>query len=280
MDSADGRARRFAESNTILNQPITAGEVQDVQIVPDSQKVRVVVRRQQVGTWFAKLLGVNSVPIGARAAAVAVAAGAAELRRPLAIPDMWIEATEDPNGNRLEDDGENWSYTGDGSPVRAGRPQRARGWHRLWQQHARQLRRRPVQERPRPARYRAAARPDEPDPVTRARGSSCRSRPPRIRPTPPRTGAGWRVATATRWISAPPYPFDESDPQVPANTAEVLDSLINDDNLAQWDDQTGSVRGSRFADWRNSPRVDQGRPVRPAAARAGTDAGTLEQHRA
>ena len=35
---------------------------------------------------------------------------------------MWIESTEDPNGNRLEDDGENWSYTGDDPQYAPGDP--------------------------------------------------------------------------------------------------------------------------------------------------------------
>src|SRR5262249_37941860 len=82
-DTAQARTYRFGRSNKILIDPVDSLEIINPsdstslapQIVRDSQLVRVLVRRQEVGTWFARLLGVESVPVSAIAAAKAEAAG-------------------------------------------------------------------------------------------------------------------------------------------------------------------------------------------------------------
>jgi Flp pilus assembly protein TadG len=92
-----------------------------VVVVPDSQKVRVFVRRPAVGTFFARVLGFFDVPIGAKAAAVAINAGAGKCVKPFAFPDYWSDADNDNNiANRLEDlkngngpGGEQWEYNTD-----------------------------------------------------------------------------------------------------------------------------------------------------------------------
>jgi Flp pilus assembly protein TadG len=90
-----------------------------VQVIPDSEKVRVSVRRAANDTWFARLFGRNSMPVSARAAAWASPGGAAKCVKPFAVPDVWSEATSDVIPNRLWDttglgkngkDGEQWSY--------------------------------------------------------------------------------------------------------------------------------------------------------------------------
>jgi hypothetical protein len=78
-----------------------------VQAIPDSQKVRVWVRRSATSTWFGNLLGLDWVPIAARAAAQAIDAGSGKCVKPFAIPDLWGDADNDtdprnPN-NRLPD---------------------------------------------------------------------------------------------------------------------------------------------------------------------------------
>lgn len=92
-----------------------------VIVLPDSEKVRVVVRRPAVGTLFAKLLGYFDVPIAAVAAAQAVEAGTGKCVKPFAFPDYWDDADndDDPN-NELEDlgpgqgqGGEAWEYGSD-----------------------------------------------------------------------------------------------------------------------------------------------------------------------
>jgi Flp pilus assembly protein TadG len=89
-----------------------------VIVVPDSDKVRVYVRRPAVGTFFARVLGVFNVSIGARAAAIASEAGAGKCVKPFAFPDFWSDAdNDDLFPNRLQDlgpgqgkGGEHWQY--------------------------------------------------------------------------------------------------------------------------------------------------------------------------
>lgn len=89
-----------------------------VIVIPDSQKVRVFVHRPAVGTFFARVLGFFNVPIGAKAAAVAIEAGAGKCVKPFAFPDYWNDVDDDVvDANRLEDlkngngpGGEQWEY--------------------------------------------------------------------------------------------------------------------------------------------------------------------------
>jgi hypothetical protein len=95
-----------------------------VQVLSDSQKVRVFIRRP-IRTWFAqyfKVWGANfdSVTVSAKAAAQVVNAGTAKCVKPLAMSDMWNSTTgADANGNRLDDTDpsgiapEDWKYNGD-----------------------------------------------------------------------------------------------------------------------------------------------------------------------
>ena len=122
-----------------------------VQVMPDTQKVRVFIRRSTTATWFGHLLGIDFVPITVKAAAQAVNAGTGKCVKPFAIPDMWNDPNDDINQpNRLQDlnpqqgkkspEGWNWDptdkyaryqdpnqsdstkWTGWGSPFR-------NGWH-------------------------------------------------------------------------------------------------------------------------------------------------------
>lgn len=113
--AAENRAMEFATSNAIRNEEIRPEEV-SVWVDLDSSTVRAAVRRDGVPTWFARLVGIDSVDIGAEATAWAGAAGAAQCVKPFAVPDMWEEASDDVNGNRIWDEGERWRYdptTGD-----------------------------------------------------------------------------------------------------------------------------------------------------------------------
>jgi hypothetical protein len=103
------RAIAFATSNEIRNEPIAAAET-SVWIDLDSATVRAAVRRDGVPTWFARLLGMDSVDIGAEATAWAGAAGAAVCVKPFAVPDLWSETSDDANHNRIWDAGEHWSF--------------------------------------------------------------------------------------------------------------------------------------------------------------------------
>ena len=114
VDTANARARRYAKLNTVLNTRVANADIQLVQVITDSQKVRVVVGRAAVGTWFARILGVSRVPINARAAAMVSEGAGTNCVKPLMIPDLWGEGpgptSQDANGNRLPDDTPTWSF--------------------------------------------------------------------------------------------------------------------------------------------------------------------------
>lgn len=85
-----------------------------VQVIPDEYKVRVWVRREGLRTWFARILGRNLLDVQAMAAAVASDGGTSDqCVLPFAVPDIWHDADNDTNGNRLPDDGEDWGFDPD-----------------------------------------------------------------------------------------------------------------------------------------------------------------------
>jgi hypothetical protein len=99
------------------NRYITEVREGVVVVLPDSQKVRVIVRRPAVGTLFGRVMGFLNVPIAAKAAARVFEAGEGKCVKPFAFPDFWGDADNDPNGNKLEDlgpgqgkGGEAWKY--------------------------------------------------------------------------------------------------------------------------------------------------------------------------
>jgi len=101
-------------SRRIINTPEAY-----IQSIPDSEKVRVWIRRSATSTWFGNLLGLDWVPIAAMAAAQASPAGAGKCVKPFAIPDLWDDADDDINPqNRLPDivgtqgdkGGEDWEF--------------------------------------------------------------------------------------------------------------------------------------------------------------------------
>jgi hypothetical protein len=103
------RAVDFGTQNEIRNELI-APEDMSVWVNLDSAMVRAQVRRNGVSTWFARLVGIETVDIGAEATAWAGEAGAAKCVKPFAVPDLWDETSDDLNHNRVWDDGEHWKY--------------------------------------------------------------------------------------------------------------------------------------------------------------------------
>jgi len=108
--------------------PVKVDSTKDVTIItiPDSQKVRVWVRRAGVATFFGGLLGKPYGHVQAMATAWATNAGpTVNCLKPFLIPDMWHEAnktTQDvnnndymepdatANGNKQPSGGEQWFY--------------------------------------------------------------------------------------------------------------------------------------------------------------------------
>ncbi len=102
-DTARARALDYATRHTMLHNAIVNGEV-TIQVVLDSEKVRVTVHRPAISLIFARVFGINTAGVAATAAAVAVDAGAAPCVKPFAIPDMWAaNPAEDVNNNRVWD---------------------------------------------------------------------------------------------------------------------------------------------------------------------------------
>lgn len=116
---ANTRAIDLATRNTINGTLIPASDV-TVEVIPANDKVRVTVRRANIGLWLARVLGQNFGVVSARAAAVAAAAGGAWCIKPFAIPDLWDERNTNPgrtgqdkNANRQWDIDEGWQYEPD-----------------------------------------------------------------------------------------------------------------------------------------------------------------------
>ena len=81
-----------------------------VVVIPDSEKVRVIVRRAGIGTFFSRVLSPALGTVSAKAAAVAANAGASKCLKPFALPDIWSDPGDDTDpANRLEDVGNNWN---------------------------------------------------------------------------------------------------------------------------------------------------------------------------
>ena len=256
---------------------VTTSHEGEVQVLPDSVKVRVIVRRAAVGTLFARVLGYFNVPISAKAAAVAAAAGGSSCLMPFAIPDLWDEESPpgtikikstnypayDKNGNRIEDgtgtDAEHWSY------------------------------------QPGTDRYLRYNDQDKDDPLATGYGSIWRNgtgtvadlgRQVLLKPQSPGSGAGqpsnfylWGFDTTnagrgSEWgvndrilkcdprtvtIQAPGTVVEDTTSEViGGNSVEIkkpIDSLVSLDPGAHWDQSTNTILGSNQEDWRNSARV-------------------------
>jgi hypothetical protein len=253
VDTANARANRYAKLNTILATPIANADIQAVQVITDSQKVRVVVGRAAVGTWFARILGVGSVRINARAAAMVSSAAGTDCVKPIMIPDLWGEgpgpASQDANGNRLPDDTPTWSFdpgqgdsyapstqtgggfqTGYGSDFRNGFVDGTGTAYRA--DYGRQLVLNPKGSGPTgPNEFDMWTFPDD-----NAGTSGLIDRIANCDPREATLGQPFLVAPGTR----PPV-------------AGAIQDLIDRDPGAWWNN--GNIAGSSAGDWRESPRV-------------------------
>ena len=99
-----------------------------IVIIPDSFKVRAIIRRQNIGTFFGRIMGQSLATVSAKSAAEAVNSNGAKCVKPFALPDMWHDLDNDLDGDRLWDEGEEWEYNPDvdtykpyeGDPVKYG----------------------------------------------------------------------------------------------------------------------------------------------------------------
>lgn len=124
VDPAKERVKEFAARNNVRSKSVDTlttseselrGVSEDLafQVVPDSLKVRVWVRRSGISTFFARFLGVNVLSVQAMAAAEAGTGGSATCVWPFSGPDLWEDGNGD-DGDRIPEDGEPWSWDGEG----------------------------------------------------------------------------------------------------------------------------------------------------------------------
>jgi hypothetical protein len=118
---AEDRAYEYALRHQLRGVDVDSSEV-TIQIDVNEMLVRVGIFRGGFPTWFARILGIDDVDIGAVAASQAFRAGSARCLKPFAVPDMWQEAdtAEDLNGNGIWEEDEPWTFQRgnrpDGSP--------------------------------------------------------------------------------------------------------------------------------------------------------------------
>jgi hypothetical protein len=249
----------------------TASNDLELNIIPDSQKVRAWVRHAGISTFFGGLLGVPWGHVQAKSTAWATTQGpTVNCLKPFVMPDLWYEddkTTQDVNGNNYMDpittvtgkgqDGESWKYQ---PPEIGGKD------------------------------YYLPYAPGVSDPQGRAQtgyGSGIRSGlkggiypediglPLLLKP---QTGSGNTQPAAERMGNAfwlldldttlnfkqevegncatasigDPVPYDKGSKTA---VRQPIDNLVNQDAGATWDEATHQVVGSKYSDWTQSPRV-------------------------
>jgi hypothetical protein len=243
--AAPARAVDFATRNTVQGRPFAADEVV-VTVDRTKRTVRVRVRKPAVPTWFARMFGVSSAPVSARAAAHAVRAPTSRCMKPFVPPDLWAEKGDDDNGNGVWDPWEKWEFepeegdfynpggpgatsdrpeTGYGSAYRGKDNDRGRkvmltessisGFANLWGM--------PETEWGDDEKGGAALRQNI---------NTCNS-------TPIKLGSAYTLLSGMK-----------TGPIIQGVT-----DLVLRDPTARWDEASGAVVGSLYADWMKSPRV-------------------------
>ncbi len=114
-DEAGARveAERFAELNQVRGVTPDVFPDTDIDVILDSQKVRVRVQRSEarsnpLPTVFARAMGIDVVNIGAAAAAQAWPGIATDCILPFAVPDRWLEWDPSIPGFRPNEIGDVW----------------------------------------------------------------------------------------------------------------------------------------------------------------------------
>jgi hypothetical protein len=243
-DTARARAMEYALRHQIRTTPIVAAEV-TITVIPDSEKVRVHIARSGIPTWFANTLGITSVDVGRTAAAEATTAGVSNnCIKPFFLPDIWRESQQDTNSNNIIDnltkDGEQWFYEPDKGDT-----------YKAWD----------------------ASNPTDPDATGYGSGrggySNDRGLPILLKP---QTGDAQRAGNYYFTLEGPESNLRQNIESgcISASVGDVpeydqgsatgqakqgINTLVDEDQDAVWDQATGSVKNSAFPDWTQSPRV-------------------------
>jgi Flp pilus assembly protein TadG len=282
-DTASDRAFRFVAENYIGGHGIdTSGKVltvagsnwtiaseeATVEIAPAIYRVRVTVRRPIAPTLFARLLGISGVPIQAFAAAEATNASGAKCVKPLAIADTWEDATSDTDGNHFWDNGEEWEYGADdyyepwdgeeidepGDPVETGYGSSFRDDYGTWvRDYGRQMiikaQNPQVDQVIKPGHFFAWDMPDDPivtSTCADAGGSGAQD-------------YAHNICECNDTEVELGQEYDVKPGNMVGPTKQAFNYLTDLDPDAVWvpepDGTGGTVEGSDWAEWRDSPRV-------------------------
>ncbi len=248
--SPEPRARTlaldYASQNSVRDQMVVLLE-EDVVVDVAARRVSVTVRRSgergnAVGTWFARVFGVDEVDVAARATAEATPAGAATCLMPFTIPDAWDDLDDDQS----YDPGEYYemSETGYGSDYRNGVP----AFNGIDPDGTTY-----VNDLGRPVTLKEGTPQDAivsswyfPWDVPAMDGG-------------PSTGAAryrWNIANCNTSVVSIGEPYMVENGNMTGPTKQGVEELLDKDPDAYWDASTGTVQGSVWGDaWKASERV-------------------------
>jgi hypothetical protein len=239
------RAVDFATRNTLQGQAFGAEEVV-VNVLKDTRTVRVKVRRPAVPTWFARMFGVNSAPVSARAAAHATRAPSTRCVKPFVPPDLWAETADDLNKNGEWDVWEMWEYEPDegdfynpgGPGATSSKPETGYGssYRGMSKDRGRKVM---LNASALPGFANLWAMPDMEWGGDDIGGSALRQNISGCNSSPIKLGTPYRVQSGIK--TGPIF--------------QGITDLVQRDPLARWDEARGEVVGSAYGDWMDSPRL-------------------------
>jgi hypothetical protein len=233
----------------------------ELNIIPDSQRVRAWVRHANLSTWFAGLIGKPYSSVQAMATAQATQSGIAKCLKPLALPDIWKETNrssgrtgQDLNANGLWDQGEPWSFNPPADTYAQYDPTATPAAQALQTGYGSGFR-------------------NTIDGVLNDYGRSIVIKAQR--PGDAITSGWfypWRIGESSGGndyrnnitgcnpaSTSLGVPYDVENGNMVGPTRQGFDDLIGQDPSAHWnpsaDGGKGAVEGSSFGDWRDSPRV-------------------------
>ncbi len=248
--AARQRALDYAARNSVQGAAVAAGET-TVQVLPLLRRVRVTVRRPAIPTWFARAFGVTSAAVSARSAAHAIPAPSSRCVKPFVPPDLWAEMDDDRNENGVWDPWERWEYEpergdfynpggGNGNSGNGGQSNRPETGYGSSFRGPKLDRGRKIMltESSLPGFANLWAMPDGGGGLDiggaaiRDNIRGCNDTPIDLR-TPYELQSGLKVGPIVQGVA----------------------DLILGDPGAYWDEASGEVKGSRFANWMDSPRL-------------------------
>ena len=97
VDTTPGAISRYSGGGTTINGTRWVVQTKEavIVVIPDSFKVRAIIRRQGIGTFFGRIMGESIASVSAKAAAEAVNSNGTKCVKPFALPDMWQDLDDD-----------------------------------------------------------------------------------------------------------------------------------------------------------------------------------------